>query len=53
MKRLTVYLKYVRPEGGKINNTLSYMVKSDKDLNHCLSLSDGNIKKYTLSNPKI
>ena len=49
MQRLTVYLKYVRPEGGKIKNTLSYLVKNQREISQCLSLSDGNIKKYQLS----
>jgi hypothetical protein len=52
MKRLTVYLNYVKPEGGKIKNTLSYMVKTERDIVQCLSLSEGNIKKYTLSYAK-
>ena len=50
MKRLTVYLKYVKPENGKIRNTLSYEVRDDRHMNDCLSLSEGNVKKYTLSN---
>jgi len=52
MRRLTVYLDYVKPEAGKIINTISYVVKNDRQISDCLALNEGNIKKYTFSNIK-
>lgn len=51
MRRLTIYLKYVPCENGKIKNTLSYIVRNDNEMRDCLGLHDDtNIKKYQLSN---
>ena len=50
MKRLTIHLKYVEPFYGKIKNTLSFSVKNQREINHHLSMHEGNVKKHYLTN---
>ena len=50
MRRLTIHLKEVEVFGKVIRNTLSFVVKSQKEINHHLGMHEGNVKKHYLSN---
>ena len=50
MKRLTINLKEVEKRDNKINNTLSFTVKNQKEINDHLSAHKDNIKKHQVSN---
>jgi hypothetical protein len=58
MQRLTIHLSNVEPSTrtikGKerkiLRNTVSYTVKSQKDITHHLSMHSNNIKKHYISN---
>lgn len=50
MQRLTIHLKFVEPVNNKVFNTVSYNVKSTKQVSDYLASHKDNINKFYISN---
>lgn len=51
MKRLTIHLKVAEKTGNKIFNTVSFIVRSERDINSKIALyGSDNIKKSYVTN---